>query len=403
MTTTVSTLSPAATDAGRLPLNASSRALTTRFLDFWLIGGASIAVWLLLVVSEPIRTDWPGPIAQHFSNLYGLSLSLALFINYPHFMWSYKLAYSRGVDFVVAHWWQLIAVPLALIALLAAAYMWFDTPARDVGAIRLAARMLLPFGVNAQVVAGPLVGNVLLTLAFNLMVLTVGWHYTKQVFGCVMVYAHYDGYVLSPRQRATLKWTLRGVWLMAFVDNNRAGTFRGLAGFSYSSFDLPDALLPLAWIVIIGTLVLCGHTVVYANRRRYQRWPSANLVVPFAAIYIWWLPITRQSEFYLLLAPLFHSLQYLAFVYRFEEVSLRDAPKRELRATALMGSVVVAGWLGFEFLPVMADVRFETVGRWGFYFFIVAATLFINIHHYFIDSALWRFRDPVVRRNLLSA
>ena len=48
MTTIESTPSPVGTDAAGLPANASSRALTTRFLDFWLIGGASIAVWLLL-------------------------------------------------------------------------------------------------------------------------------------------------------------------------------------------------------------------------------------------------------------------------------------------------------------------------------------------------------------------
>jgi hypothetical protein len=27
--------------------------------------------------------------------------------------------------------------------------------------------------------------------------------------------------------------------------------------------------------------------------------------------------------------------------------------------------------------------------------------LFINIHHYFIDNVIWRFRDPVVRQRLL--
>jgi hypothetical protein len=28
--------------------------------------------------------------------------------------------------------------------------------------------------------------------------------------------------------------------------------------------------------------------------------------------------------------------------------------------------------------------------------------LFINIHHYFIDNVIWRFRDPVVRQHLLT-
>ena len=383
-------------------LSTAPRALTTRFLDFWLLGGASIAIWLLLVAAEPFRATWPWPVGQHFRNLSALALSLALFVNYPHFLLSYKLAYSRGAGFVVKHWWQLMVVPALLLALLGAAYAWFDVPARDVQAIRTMARLLMPFGVNAQVVAGPRVGEVLLTLGFNLMVLSIGWHYTKQVFGCVMVYAHYDGYPLSPRQRTIAKWTLLAVWLMAFVDNNIDGVFRELAGFNYSSFDLPDVAAPLAWIIVGGTLALLGYEVVYANYRATGRWPGANMLVPFAAIYVWWLPLTRQPEFYLLLTPLFHSLQYLAFVYKMEDTRLRTTRRPEVRATLLIAGTILAGWLAFEFLPVLADERFATFDRWGFYFFIIAATLFINIHHYFIDNVLWRFSDPVVRGYLLS-
>ena len=40
------------------------------------------------------------------------------------------------------------------------------------------------------------------------------------------------------------------------------------------------------------------------------------MLVPVIALYVWWMPQTRQYEFYFLLTPLFHSLQYLAFVYK---------------------------------------------------------------------------------------
>jgi hypothetical protein len=74
--------------------------------------------------------------------------------------------------------------------------------------LRIATRWLLPWGVNAQVLLGPRAGDVLLTAGFNLMVLTIGWHYTKQVFGCMMVYARYDGYLLTPFQRAITRYAL---------------------------------------------------------------------------------------------------------------------------------------------------------------------------------------------------
>ena len=37
----------------------------------------------------------------------------------------------------------------------------------------------------------------------------------------------------------------------------------------------------------------------------------------------------------------------------------------------------------------------------GFFFF-TAAMLFINVHHYFFDNVLWRFKNPEVRAYLLS-
>jgi hypothetical protein len=126
-----------------------------------------------------------------------------------------------------------------------------------------------------------------------------------------------------------------------------------------------------------------------------------NVVVPFVALYVWWLPQTRQSEFYFLLTPLFHSLQYLAFVYKMEDSRLRRTPHRELRATLLVVGTVVAGWLAFEFLPNTIDTQLGTFNAWHMFFFFTAAMLFINIHHYFLDNVLWRLRDPQVRAYLL--
>ncbi len=131
------------------------------------------------------------------------------------------------------------------------------------------------------------------------------------------------------------------------------------------------------------------------------RYPSLNVLAPFVALYIWWLPQTRQFDFYFLLVPLFHSLQYLAFVYKIEETRLRGVPQRQLRATGIIAGVVIAGWFAFEFGPNAVDSRLGTFDAWGMFFFFTAATLFINIHHYFIDNVLWRFRDPHVRSYLL--
>src|SRR5207244_13238245 len=100
---------------------------------------------------------------------------------------------------------------------------------------------------------------------------------------------------------------------------------------------------------------LALYNVFETNYKSTGARPSLNMLAPFVALYIWWLPQTRQYEFYFLLTPFFHSLQYLAFVYKLEDTRLRRVPHRELRATFIMFGVVLAGWLAFEFLPNPID------------------------------------------------
>ena len=48
------------------------------------------------------------------------------------------------------------------------------------------------------------------------------------------------------------------------------------------------------------------------------------------------------------------------------------------------------------------DTALGTFAAWQMFFFFTAAMLFINVHHYFIDNVLWRFKNPEVRAYLLS-
>jgi hypothetical protein len=378
----------------------ATRVLTTRFLDFWLLGGASILVWAVMIAVQGFRTSWA--IDQHFKNLTVTTASLSLLVNYPHFLISYKLAYSRGRGFVVRNWWQLIAVPLLMIAIFAVAFFNYAVPVGSLPVVAGIRDALSPWGANASVLAGPRLGDVLFTVVFNAMIFTVGWHYTKQVFGCMMVYAHFDGYTLSKQQRSLTKWALLSIWGMNFVYNNISGTESVFSNFKYHTLDLPDIAGPISVAVVGFGFCLVLYAVFYANYRQTGQRPSLNMLAPFVALYIWWLPQTRQYEFYFLLTPLFHSLQYLAFVYKMEDTRLKRVPHREIEATLVVGGVVLAGWAFFEFLPNTVDNLLGTYNSWQMFFFFTAAMLFINIHHYFIDNVLWRFRDPEVREYLLA-
>ena len=382
------------------PQRVTPKALTTRFLDFWLLGGASILVWLVMVSLQGFRASWA--IDQHFKNLTYTAASLSLLINYPHFLISYKLAYRRGRGFVLTHWYQLIAVPLVLLTVFGVAFALYDTPVGRLPLVSEVGRTAGGWAGIGNVLSGPRLGDLLFTAVFNLMMLTVGWHYTKQVFGCMMVYAYFDGYQLTQAQRDLTKRALLTIWVMNFVYTNIGGAQNVFSQFRYYSFDLPDIAAPLSQALVLGGLAAVFYKVFYTNYRERGAVPSLNMVVPFIALYVWWLPETRQFEFYFLLTPMFHSLQYLAFVYKMEDTRLRSAPHREIRATALVFGVVLVGWLSFEFVPNSLDNVLGTFAAWHMFFFFTAAMLFINIHHYFIDNVLWRFRDPEIRAYLLS-
>lgn len=376
------------------------RALTTRFGDFWLLGGASLVIWLAMFVGQGFRSAWA--IDQHFKNLTFTTASLSLLVNYPHFLISYKLAYTRGRSFITTHWWQLIAVPVLLTATFAYAYARYDVPVGQLPLVSTLTRGLNAFGNNARVLSGPRLGDLLFAVTFNVMLFTVGWHYTKQVFGCMMVYAYFDTYPLSKTQRAITKWALLSIWWLNFAYGNISGTESTFSQFKYYSFDLPDVVVPVAGFVVAIGAALVVYAVFWKNYRESGRLPGVNMVVPFVALYVWWLPITRQYEFYFLLTPFFHSLQYLAFVYKMEDTRLRGVKHPEIRGTMLTVGIVLAGWLAFELLPNETDTALGTFNAWQMFFFFTAAMLFINIHHYFIDNVLWRFRDPEVRKYLLA-
>ena len=376
------------------------RALTTRFLDFWLLGGASLLVWAVMIAVQGFRASWA--IDQHFKNLTYTTASLSLLVNYPHFLISYKLAYSRGRPFIRSHWWQMIVVPLLLLVTFAWAFFAFDRPVANLPILSSVRDALSGWGNNARVLSGPRLGDLLFTGVFNVMLLTVGWHYTKQVFGCMMVYAHFDGYRFSQAQRNLTRRALLTIWVLNFVSNNAQGAQFSFSQFNYYSLDLPDFAVPGAVLLVVAGFVATIYYVFYANYRDRGERPSVNMLVPFVALYVWWMPQTRQSEFYFLLTPLFHSLQYLAFVYKMEDGRLRTQPHREVRATAVIFGTVLAGWLAFEFVPNSIDNVLHTFNAWHMFFFFTAAMLFINIHHYFLDNVLWRMRDPEVREYLLS-
>jgi hypothetical protein len=380
-----------------LAVSPARDSLTTRALDFWLLGGASLVLWWVLLIGQNFRGTPGGTnVDLHYANLAATSSSLSLLVNNPHFMASYFLAYRRGRGFVKAHPLQLVVVPAILLAWITAAWWTWDGPvASGWNAPWLA------LGLGAPAGPSPTTGRALMSLLLHVMFLTVGWHYSKQAYGCMMVYARYDGYPLADRHRTALRWSLHSIWACAFVGLNRSNAPHDVMRVPYFGLDFPQVLYAGTLLGVAAGVVLLLWVI--RSGLRAGRRPSACFLVPWLAFAVWFLPPLRQTEFVLLFVPFFHGLQYLAFVYRVESGRAASRPPQMafLVSMAVILGLLVTGYLAFDWIPNRINVALDVVPRTRTYFFVTAALVFVNVHHYFIDNVIWKLREPGVRRELL--
>ena len=241
------------------------------------------------------RLSWA--VDHHYANAFAISNTVALFVNYPHFMASYALAYRKGWGFVRAHLWQLVVVPILLVVVLTWAYFLFETPTQANGVIDASNALFAKVGLRTRFGLASSLGTEILGLAVTTMYLTVGWHYTKQVYGSMMVYASFDAYPLSPAQRALVKWNLFGIWWLSFTAANVATEPSDFFGLRYFRLGLPHALVALAAVFLVVTLAAVIVTVFWRVYQEKKRLPGWNMLVPYVAMYLGGCRCSSRTSF----------------------------------------------------------------------------------------------------------
>lgn len=334
------------------------RSVLHPLVDFWALGGLSLLLFVVLQIANLYRNELP-MIQMRFIQMGAVFSVLSVVCNHPHFMVSYRFGYGRGLTFILKNWFQLIAVPLAMIASYAVAYFYYDTDISGSVFIEGLNKVVSALGLSFKFGQSPVLGGEIVGLSIWLMYLTVGWHYCKQVYGCMMVYAFYDGYELGPRQRQVIKSSVVSVAIYQFVFMATAldkltgnGTIQDqrFQGFYMSAIGLPQ------WVTGASTYLLVIATfgalmvIVYKYGENEQK-PSINFLVPWIAFYVWWVPFNILPEYYILMIPLFHSLQYLPFAMRVEEQSITKNKWYNFRVSMRFLGLIAVAWLAFEFVP----------------------------------------------------
>jgi hypothetical protein len=244
-----------------------------------------------------------------------------------------------------------------------------------------------------------------LGLFIQLMFLLVGWHYVKQGFGVMLALASRRGVRFDGRERlAILAHCLAG-WAYAWAEPFDPGRQVEEKGVVYMTLRHPHGLLGLTHVVFLATIV----PLVWVLVRKRLREGRLPILTPLTALLcsVWsWSIYSSVDPIVVYFIPALHSVQYLYFVWLLkgnEARELEGPPHFELSARTRLGILAVSalalGWLLFHGLPTALDdmlVKKRSalelpIGPTPWF---AAVYAFVNIHHYLMDSVIWRRENP---------
>ena len=361
-----------------------------RAVEFLLVGGATLVLFPIAWFLRAVVGLDDAEVAAGFLGFYG-----AYVINDPHFAVTYLLFYkdarerafgsTRSLSQRVRYCLSAFVVPAVLAAWVMSA-------------------MILH---SAQT----------LGWMIQLMYLTVGWHYVKQGFGVLAVLSMRRGVHVTSRERIAILFHCYAGWAFAWANPSMpAGEFEE-KGVVYSALAHPRWLeLATGSVLAVSTLALI--VALFSEARRVGRWlPLAPLSGLLITVWLWTIfssldPVLRY------LIPALHSIQYFYFVglmKRNEARVAEGAPTFGRPASVRLGFLAVSalalGWFLFRGMPTVLDdllvgkiKRGQIPDDLGETPYFAAFFVAVSIHHYFMDSVIWRqdnpdtrsFRDPVI-------
>lgn len=333
-----------------------------------MVGGLGIGLFFLI----KILTD-----QQPSTNAGWFVFYLSFAVNFPHFLASYQLLYGDFRSSWAKNYRYLAAsviVPITLAAIIG--YALYQSSA------------------------------VLLELLVQSMFFFVGWHYVKQSFGIFIACSSYDGIRFNSLERQSVKFFLFSLWGLSWIGSNRYNNTNQFEGVAYQALQIPETFLHVNY----GVTFILASICLYLAYKKYIRegqicsLSSATAVIIMA---IWYVPGLYNPTYFMLI-PFFHSLQYLYFVFLFktqEGRSMYPEANSEHRAGFLMHTVgfyvlaTLLGALSMYWIPYLLDQNPALkTGLPNMQSYMFAALIFINIHHYFIDHAIWRHDNETMKK-----
>jgi hypothetical protein len=241
----------------------------------------------------------------------------------------------------------------------------------------------------------------------QLMFVLVGWHYVKQGFGVLSVLSARRGLRWSALERRVILGHCLAAWAYAWLSPFDPGTRSVVNGVLYTTLPHPLGLELFARVVFFAS-GLGVMAVVVQKRRRVGRWPPLGALAGLLTSVWFWTVYTRLDPLLAFWIPALHSLQYLFFVGLLRRNAALEAAgppsfKGHVgRQLVVLGAGALGlGWLLLRGVPAWLDAALvlpaapgEKLAAMGPTPYLAAFTVVVNIHHYFMDSVIWRREHP---------
>jgi hypothetical protein len=305
-------------------------------------------------------------ISGSFFYIYFIPI-LQTLINWPHFIVSYKILYGEYADWK-KHSAAMVSVPVVLIFALCA----------------------IAIGISMD---SALIANNIFYALWMIAAFYLAWHYAGQTWGIMSVAMMREDLRITPSEKKLLKLTLKGpllwhvIWGLYQLDElSNLFIFKNLL-----LMHVADSICFLSFILGL---------VVFLRRHSKGQMADERLIGSWLLLYVWYFSIWIDPIFSVLV-QLSHALQYFLFsskLYTEKNLKLNKKISSQQGGNFYVIGIfivcTVVGWFIFE-----APTYFLANGStWLIFFSALAAA--INIHHYFTDGAIWKLKDPNVRRRL---
>ncbi len=345
------------------------------WFDFICLGGASLLIlpMLYFVSSEQQLTSW-----------LMVTLLLANVINHPHFALSLLIFYRTFFHNLID--------PL------------FDKilKIRMVFAGIVVPGVMLVFFYRCVVTAD----LVTIGYAANAMLFLVGWHYAKQGYGMLMLDSVLKKQFFTKKEKDLLRYNAHVCWFCFWLFANDMVSERSIWGLNYYSFSVPISILYAAILVALVSSSLVALLLFRLHLSAERSLPIVGVMAYTVSIYVWLLG--RFHPAMLMVIPVFHSLQYITVVARYEinRSSVLTHSKRDQKVHLVLFSLLAIGLggCGFWLFPILNQqwVNPEYTTTFGSGIFLFIYWIFINIHHYFIDNVIWRRENKETSKYLFT-